>query len=264
MINKMKIIVKEIIPRQYLALFRDFLKRTTPLIKDFPLGDGRIMSVTASAFFRKKKYIEQNLNTPLKLLLEYFQKEVFKSTYFGIETLKFPIDFWIYMELIYEIKPDVIIEIGNYKGGSALALAHMLDNIGKGRIIGLDINHNSVPPIVKKHPKISLITGDACSSFSCVRNMIKDVETVLIIEDSSHTYKNTLNVLKTFSPLVTRGSYFIVEDSICHHGLNVGPKPGPYEAIESFLKENKNFISDREKERFLVTYSPKGYLKRIR
>ena len=264
MINEIKTAMKKIIPRQHLALFMNFLKRTVPLIKDYPLEDGRIMSMKASMLFRNKKYVEQNRNTPLKLLLEYFQKETLKSTYFGIETWKFPIDFWIYTELVYEILPDVIIEIGNYKGGSALALAHMLDNIGKGRIIGLDINHDKIPLIVKNHPRITLITGDACASANKVKRIVKEGERVLIIEDSAHTYSNTLNVLRTFGSLVSKGSYFIVEDSICHHGLNVGPNPGPYEAIESFLKENKNFISDREKERFLVTWNPKGYLKKIR
>ena len=59
-----------------------------------------------------------------------------------------------------------------------------------------------------------------------------------MIEDSSHTYDNTLAVLRTYSGLTQVGDYFIVEDSICHHGLEVGPSPGPYEAIEAFVAEN--------------------------
>ena len=175
-------------------------------------------------------------------------------------------DFWIYMEIMYEIKPDVVIEIGTLKGGHTLALAHILDNIGKGRVIGLDINHDEVPLTVKKHPRIQLITGDACQSFSKVKSLIKQGEIVLIIEDSSHTYENTLNVLRTYNSLVSKGSYFIVEDSIIHHGLDFPGKflsGGPYEAIEVFTKENNNFVIDRAKERFVITWNPKGYLRKV-
>jgi cephalosporin hydroxylase len=88
--------------------------------------------------------------------------------------------------------------------------------------------------------------------------------TVLVIEDSSHEYQNTLNVLMKYSLLVTVGSYLVVEDSICHHGLDVGPIPGPYEAISDFLANNQKFQSNRSKEAFLITWNPNGYLKRIR
>lgn len=58
------------------------------------------------------------------------------------------------------------------------------------------------------------------------------------------------------------GDYFIVEDGICHHGLPIGPKPGPYEAVEAFVKENADFDLDRDRESFLITWNPKGYLRR--
>jgi cephalosporin hydroxylase len=210
------------------------------------------------------KYMEENLNMPMKEILQNTQRELFNSNYFGVKILKSPFDFWIYQELIFEIQPDVIIEIGNFAGGHALALAHILDNIGNGRVIGLDINHEYVPSIVKQHPKITLITGDACENFQKVKDLIKENNKVLIIEDSSHTYENTLNVLRTFSPLVTKESWFIVEDSICHHGLDIGPYPGPYEAIEEFIKETDEFEIDRSKEKFIITWNPKGYLRRIK
>jgi cephalosporin hydroxylase len=211
------------------------------------------------------KFMEENLNMPLKEVLNHMQKESFKSTYFGINCIKSPLDFWIYQEIIFDVKPDIIIEIGNLNGGHTLALAHILDNLGNdGKVIGLDINHDEIPSTLKKHPKITLITGDACQNFQKVKDLIDKNDKVLIIEDSSHTYENTLNVLRTFSPLVTEESWFIIEDSICHHGLDEGPNPGPYEAIETFVKENKNFEVDRSKERFIITWNPKGYLRRIK
>lgn len=142
-------------------------------------------------------------------------------------------------------------------------MAHVLDNLRTGKVVGIDIDHSEVPRSVKRHPRVTLITGDACESFDTVKELIGKKDKVLIIEDSAHTYENTLNVLKTFSPLVTRGSYFIVEDSIYHHGLDDGPCPGPYEAIEQFIKDNSDFKIDRTRESYFITWNPKGFLKRV-
>jgi len=185
-----------------------------------------------------------------------------KTSYFGIKTLQSPNDFWVYQEIIYKTKPDVLIEIGNYHGGSTLALAHIFDAMGHGRVIGLDIDQSEIPKLVRSHPRITLIQGDACQSFDQVEALISPEERVLVIEDSSHTYENTLSVLRLYSKLIKPNDYFIVEDSICHHGLSLGPSPGPYEAIESFIEEGADFDIDREQESFLITWNPKGYLKR--
>lgn len=209
--------------------------------------------------------MEKFLNKTVKELLPEIQKRIMQeSTYFGIKTLKSPMDFWVYQEIIYNIRPDVIVEVGNFRGGSTLALAHFLDSIGNGKIIGIDINHSEVPDIVKNHKRITLITGDACEMFQMVAEKIQEGSKVIIIEDSSHTFQNTLDVLKTYNSLVSVDSYFIVEDGICHHGLEVGPNPGPYEAVEEFIRENKSFKVDEQKESFLITWNPKGYLKRVK
>lgn len=210
-------------------------------------------------------YMEENLDMPLSKLLSIIQDRIMnQTTYFGVKALKSPIDYWIYQEIIFETKPDVIIEIGNANGGGTLSLAHLCDLLGKGRVVGLDLSHAAVPEHVKEHPRITLIEGDACHSFEKVKKLISKEESVLVIEDSSHTYDNTLNILRIYSKLVKPGDYLIVEDSICHHGLPVGPKPGPYEAIEKFVDENRSFQIDRDRESFLITWNPKGYLKRIR
>lgn len=209
-------------------------------------------------------YIEESLDLPLAQVLSVIQTRIIReSTYFGIKALKSPLDYWVYQEMIVELKPDVIIEIGNKSGGSTLAFAHLCDLLGKGRVIGVDLTHGAIPGEVKAHPRITLIEGDACDSFDIIQGLIGTDERVLVIEDSSHSYENTLNILNKYSSLVKLGDYVIVEDSICHHGLATGPKPGPYEAIESFTKMNAAFESDRARESFLVTWNPKGYLKRI-
>ena len=209
--------------------------------------------------------MEEHLNMPLNEVLPIIQERIMTQTsYFGISTLKNPLDYWVYQEMIFAHKPDVIIEIGNYKGGSTLALAHFCDLMENGRVIGLDVSHSDVPEHVKEHSRITMIEGDACASFHHVRRLIAEQQKVLIIEDSSHTFENTLNILNTYSPLICKGDYFIVEDSICYHGLEIGPNPGPYEAIEEFIRNNAEFEIDRNKESFFITWNPKGFLRRIK
>lgn len=213
----------------------------------------------------KTVYMEESLSKTLGEVLEVIQKRVVTdSTYFGIPCQRSPMDFWMYQEIIFALKPDVIVEIGNYCGGSALSLAHLCDHLGKGNVIAVDIDHSRLYKTSTNHPRILCVTGDACDVFDEVAAKCNNAETVLVIEDSSHEYQNTLNILTKYSQLVTVGSYLIVEDSICHHGLNVGPNPGPYEAIADFIEKNQEFYIDRDKEAFLITWNPKGYLKRER
>jgi cephalosporin hydroxylase len=207
--------------------------------------------------------LETALHLPLKDVLGRIQDRIMnRSTYFGIATLKSPTDFWVYQELMFETRPDFIIEIGNFRGGSALALAHLCDALGHGTVIAVDISHAAVPALVRQHPRIRLVEGDACASFPTVAAMVAG-SSVLVIEDSAHTFDNTLSVLRTYSPLIAPGGYFVVEDGIIHHGLDGGPSPGPYEAIEAFVQENGAFEIDRSRESFLITWNPKGYLRRI-
>jgi len=209
------------------------------------------------------KNLEDNLDLPLREVLVIMQDRIMdQTTYFGIRTLKNPVDYWVYQEIIYETKPDVIVEIGNANGGSTLFFAHLFDLIGKGRVIGIDISHKILHERAKSHPRITFIEGDACERFERVKSLIQEEEQVLVIDDSEHTYENTLDVLRCYSILIKPGDYFIVEDSILHYGLATGPKPGPYEAIETFVNENTDFEIDRSRESFLITWNPKGYLRR--
>lgn len=208
--------------------------------------------------------LEKVLDAKVRDILPAVQERIMTETrWFGVKALKNPLDFWVYQEILFDQKPEVIIEIGNNCGGSTYALAHMCDLLGAGRVIGIDISHAGVPEIVRKHPRISLIEGDACGMFATVKKLAAEARNILIIEDSSHEYENTLNVLNTYAPLIPVDGYFIVEDGICHHGLDIGPKPGPYEAIETFVAGNRNFVIDAAKESFILSWNPKGFLKRV-
>ena len=205
---------------------------------------------------------EGRVDAPLATTLAMMQRRMDKETkYFGVQAMKCPLDHWMYQEIVFETRPDVIIEVGTAAGGGLLGLAHFCDLMNHGRVIGIDITLQHVAQVVRDHPRVTLIEGDAAKAFPQVASLIQKGERVMVIEDSAHTYENTLAVLRTYSPLATPGCYFVVEDSICHHGVDVGPNPGPYEAIETFMKETNRFAIDRSRESFGITWDPKGYLK---
>ena len=193
------------------------------------------------------------------------QKSTWQDTYWmGQRVFKCPLDLWIYQEILWDVKPDVIIECGTCLGGSALFLANMCDVISKGRVITIDID----PPDGKpQHPRLSYLQGSSTSDAVVrhIRNGIKTGEKVLVILDSDHHRDHVFNELRIYSGIVTVGSYIIVEDSNVN-GHPVSPKhgPGPMEAIEDFLRENRDFKIDLSREKFMMTFNPLGHLKRIR
>ena len=200
----------------------------------------------------------------LSTLLKSMQNRILtRSTYRGIPTQKNPVDMWVYFELISRIQPNVIVEIGNYMGGSTLMLSDYMKTIGiDGHVIAVDICHSRLSSIVTEAKGITRITGDACQRISAVEPLCKNMR-VMVIEDSSHTYDNTLNIMQAYSGLVSIGSYMIIEDTICHHGLSVGPNPGPFEAVSTFIASDNRFMIDRECESFGLTWNPRGFLRRI-
>lgn len=207
--------------------------------------------------------IENSTNLPIKNLIVHWQEQTGASTYFGVPAVKNPGDAWVYQEIITEMQPDVIIEVGVKHGGGSLMLAHLCDLLGKGRVIGIDITMRLVHEKVKKHPRITLIEGNAPDQFELVRSLINPTDRVLIIEDSAHTYQNTLDVLNVYSPLIRIGDYFIVEDSINYDGVFPNQDFAVARAIDTFLHQG-NFIIDRSKEHYVITWNPRGFLKRIK
>jgi cephalosporin hydroxylase len=210
--------------------------------------------------------LENALRVPLGQLLETIQRSLINSsTYCGVRTWKLPTDAWIYQEIIHQTRPDVIVEIGNKFGGSALMLAHLCDALGHGEIIGVDLDHSRVHQVVFQHPRISWIDGHAVESFPVVREAIGDGKRVLVIEDSAHTYDVTLGVLKLYSGLQQPGDYLIIEDTIINHGLHRSKlAKGPMEAVDAFLASGAPYEMDRSRERYILTWNPRGYLRRKR
>lgn len=205
----------------------------------------------------------------LKEWLIYHQKHIVfgRSKWMGVTALKNPLDSWIYQELIHEVQPDVIIEIGSAHGGSTLFLAHMLDLIGKGIVISIDINRDTFHV---RHERIVLLTGDSSSPeiLDRVAGLCAG-KTAMVLHDGDHRKETVLRELHAYSRFVPVGSYFLVEDGIVdlwdrEEAFDAFQEDGPMKAVEQFLRETSDFEVDDRCERYLLTYSPMGFLRRVR
>lgn len=181
----------------------------------------------------------------------------------GVPILKCPLDLWIYQEIIFEKRPDVIIESGTASGGSALFLASMCDLVNNGKVITIDIEDREDRP---QHERIVYLLGSSISKeiVSQVKGLISDEDGVMVILDSDHHKEHVLNEIRIYHKLITKGNYLIVEDTnINNHPVYPEFGPGPMEAVEEFLKENRGFVADKNREKFYLTFNPKGYLIKI-
>jgi cephalosporin hydroxylase len=167
-----------------------------------------------------------------------------RTTWMGIPCFKCPMDMWIYQEILYEVKPDLIIETGTYKGGSALYLAHLCDTLGNGKIVSIDIDAHVRPT----HPRIDYVTGSSGDSLLAEKIIAQHpmAKKIMVILDSDHSEAHVAKELEVFSKYVSVNSYLIVEDSNLNgHPTYSSHGPGPFEAIEKFLMTHPNFISDK-------------------
>ncbi len=193
-----------------------------------------------------------------------FGKTWGNTSWFGVPTLKCPLDLWVYQEIIHEVRPDIIIECGTASGGSALFLANMCDMVGNGRVITVDIEGKPGRP---QHPRTIYLHGSSTSPeiIREIQKLLHFGDKVMVVLDSDHSRDHVLKELEVYSTLVTRGSYLIVEDTNMN-GHPVAPDfgPGPMEAVAEFLSSTDDFIVDRGREKFYLTFNPGGYLKKIR
>lgn len=188
-----------------------------------------------------------------------------QDTYWlGTLILKYPSDLWIYQEIIYKLKPDIIIECGTYKGGSAFFLATICELVNNGKVLTIDSEIQEERP---QHNRIQYFLGSSTSEeiVEQVKKKIREKDKIMVILDSDHHKEHVLEELRIYSELITKESYIIVEDTCINgHPVREDFGPGPMEAVKEFLKENKDFIIDNTKEKFYLTSNPRGYLKRIR
>jgi len=186
------------------------------------------------------------------------------TNWIGVHIEKCPLDAWTYQEVIYDTKPDVLVEAGTLMGGSAYYFASLFDLLKRGRVLTIDIEKFPGQP---QHDRITYLLGSSTSDaiFQTVKNSIHPGEKVMVVLDSDHHKDHVLKELRLYSGLVTVGNYLVCEDTdINGHPVRSNFGPGPMEAVEEFLKTDSHFIQDRSREKFGVTLFPGGWLKKVR
>ena len=208
-------------------------------------------------------------------------KHTYMFTWLGVPIIQLPQDIVAMQEIIWETKPDLIIETGIARGGSVIFYSSMLELLGNnGKVIGIDIDiraHNR--QTIESHPmskNIHLIEGSSTSSevLRTVDEFIKqnNSKNIMVVLDSDHTKDHVLEELRCFSSYVKKGSYIVVFDTTIedmpedffkdrHWGKNDNPKA----AVHAFLTENDRFeIDKRIDHKLLISVSLDGYLKCVK
>lgn len=199
-------------------------------------------------------------------------------TWLGLPIIQFPQDMVAIQEIIWRIKPDLIIETGVARGGSVIFYASMLQLLaGSGTVIGIDIDiREKNRKAIEKHPlasRIQLIEGSSVDS-----QVVQEVQAVattkgnvVVVLDSNHTHEHVLLELELYSPLVTAGSYLVVLDTVVEYmpprffpDRPWGRGNNPHTAVVEFLSRSDSFQLDREiEDKLLTSAAPGGFLRRV-
>lgn len=202
-------------------------------------------------------------------------KYTFNFSWLGRPIIQLPTDIVAMQEIIWQTKPEVIIETGIAHGGSIIFYASMMEIIGKGEVIGIDIDvraHNRVE--IEKHPMMKRITIIEGSSID--DNVVQSIKEKLcgrrtmVVLDSCHTHDHVLKELELYSPFVSPGCYLVVMDTVVEFQSSLltgdsswGIDNNPYTAVHKFLLGNDNFLVDKSIEnKLLFTCAPHGFLLR--
>lgn len=236
---------------------------------------------TRNTHMIKKMSNDKSLNNLSKKFINDSSKHEYSYHFewLGLPIIQFPQDVLAMQEIIWKVKPDVIIETGIARGGSLIFYASMLKLLSNtGFVIGIDIDirsHNKKS--LKKHPfsnKIKLIEGSSIDvkTIENVKKLIKNKNKILVVLDSNHSHDHVLQELYLYSPFVKKGSYLVVFDSIVEDmPLSFvkkrpwGKGNNPKTAVWEFLKTNHRFKIDKDIEnKLLISVAPDGYLKCIK
>ena len=200
-------------------------------------------------------------------------------TWLGRPIIQFPQDIIAIQEIIWKIKPDLVIETGIAHGGSLILSASILELIGKGEVVGIDVDireHNR--KAIETHPmfkRITMLEGSSISKkiFNRIRKIAEEKSKILVFLDSKHTEEHVLKELEIFSKFVKKGCYIVVFDTIIEDTKSEkasinrpwGKGNNPKTAVKKFLEKNKRFKIDKTiEDRLLITSCPDGFLKCIK
>ena len=179
-----------------------------------------------------------------------------ETYWLGKQVVKCPMDLWVYQEIIWETRPDLIIETGTAGGGSAFFFATLLDIIGNGRVVTVD--KDAYPELRVAHPRITYLTDDSTSGVCAARMAVaaKD-KRVMVSLDSLHTYEHVAAELAIYALLVTPGCYLVVEDTGWGQTEDWACR-----AAAEFVANHPEFEVDQRREKHLLTSNRGGWLRR--
>jgi len=205
-------------------------------------------------------------------------KYSYNFTWMGRPIIQFPQDMVAMQELIWSVRPDLIIETGVAHGGSLVYYASLLELIGEGRVLGIDIDiraHNRAA--IEAHPmahRIQLLQGSSIDQalVDQVRAIAAPARRVMVLLDSNHTDAHVAGELAAYAPLVTAGSYLVVFDTVIEQmpagyfpDRPWGPGNNPMTAVRRFLASTDRFEIDRSVcDKLLVSVAPEGYLRCVK
>ncbi|WP_461129897.1 cephalosporin hydroxylase family protein [Spirosoma aerophilum] len=204
------------------------------------------------------------------------EKYSYNFSWMGRPIIQYPQDMIAMQELIWRIQPDVLIETGIAHGGSLIYYASLFELIGKGEVIGIDIDiraHNRAE--IEAHPmfkRITMLEGSAVDEalVADVAKLVAGKKTIMVSLDSNHTHEHVLRELELYSPFVTVGSYCVVFDTIVEDmPAQMYDRPwdkgnNPKTAVWEFLKTTSDFEVDHAIDnKLLISVAPEGYLKRV-
>lgn len=224
---------------------------------------------------------DKNINDLLKFGLQWNKvahqnRLSYEIDWLGVPVIQTPEDLILMQELIYKIQPDVIVETGIAHGGSLIYYASLMELLDKGKVIGIDIdirNHNK--RVIESHPmykRIEMIESSSISNttIELLKSQIPKNLDVLVCLDSDHTKDHVLKELELYQEFVKPGSYIVVFDTNTSQLAEQGVceekylDNGPLEAVYDFLKNNNDFEIDTDYNKLFISYSPNGYLRRIK
>ena len=201
-------------------------------------------------------------------------KIMYEPTWLGIPVIQYPGDMVMMQELIWKVRPEVIVETGFAHGGTAVLYASLLELLGRGKVISVDIDirqYNKVA--IKSHPlshRIEMVQGSSVDpeTVAEVTRLIGDDRKILVTLDSKHSYDHVLKELEFYSPLVSEASYIVAMDgaqALVHdipRGKAEWRDDNPLRAIHTFLERHPEWEIDPYYNRLLVTSNPDAFLRR--